>query len=42
MNANDKSAKKEEIVSRAVQILATYLTETNGIQKIKEIVCNNN
>lgn len=42
MNANDKSVKKEEIVSRAVQILTTYLTETNGIQKIKEIVCNNN
>ena len=42
MNANYKSSKKEEIVSRAVQILITYLTETNGIQKIKEIVCNNN
>ena len=42
MNTNDKSAKKEEIILRAVQILTTYLTETNGIQKIKEIVCNNN
>jgi len=42
MNANDKSAKKEEIVSRAVKILTTHLTETNGIQKIKEIACNNN
>ena len=42
MNANDKSAKKEEIISRAVQILTKNLTETNGIQKIKEIVCNNN
>lgn len=42
MNANDKSAKKKEIVSRAVQILTTHLIKTNGIQKIKEIVCNNN
>ena len=42
MNANDKSAKKEEIVSRAVKILTTHLTETNGIQKIKEIACSNN
>jgi hypothetical protein len=42
MNANDKSSKKEEIVSRAVKILTTYLTETNELQKIKEIVCNNN
>ena len=42
MNANDKSSKKEEIVSRAVQILTTYLTETNELEKIKEIVCNNN
>lgn len=42
MNANDKSSKKEEIVSRAVEILTTYLTETNELQKIKEIVCNNN
>ena len=42
MNTNDKSVKKEEIILRAVQILITYLTETNGIQKIKEIVCNNN
>ena len=41
MNTNHKSAKKEEIVSRAVQILTTHLTETNGFQKIKEIVCNN-
>jgi hypothetical protein len=41
MNANDKSAKKEEIGSRAVQILTTHLTETNGFQKIKEIVCSN-
>jgi|UniRef100_A0A6C0I4B0 hypothetical protein len=41
MNANDKSTKKEEIVSRAIQILTTHLTETNEIQKIKEIVCNN-
>jgi len=39
---NRKINKKEEIVSRAVQILTTYLTETNGIHKIKEIVCNNN
>ena len=42
MNSNDKSSKKEEIVSRAVEILTTYLTETNELQKIKEIVCNNN
>ena len=42
MNANDKSSKKEEIVSRAVEILTTYLTETNELEKIKEIVCNNN
>jgi hypothetical protein len=42
MNANDKSAKKKEIVSRAVQILTTHLIKTNGIQKIKGIVCNNN
>jgi len=41
MNANDKSSKKEEIVSRAVQILTTYLTETNELEKIKEIICNN-
>ena len=41
MNTNHKSAKKEEIVSRAVQILTTHLTETNGFQKIKEIICNN-
>jgi hypothetical protein len=41
MNANYKSSKKEEIVSRAVQILTTHLTETNEIQKIKEIICNN-
>jgi hypothetical protein len=41
MNANDKGSKKEKIVSRAVEILTTYLTETNRIQKIKEIVCNN-
>ena len=40
MNTNDKSAKKGEIVSRAVQILTTHLTETNGFQKIKEIVCD--
>ena len=38
---NRRRNKKEEIVSRAVQILTTYLTETNGFQKIKEIVCNN-
>jgi hypothetical protein len=41
MNTNHKSAKKEEIVLRAIQILTTHLTETNGFQKIKEIVCNN-
>ena len=40
MNTN-KSTKKEEIISRAVKILTTHLTETNGIQKIKEIACNN-
>ena len=40
MNTNDKSAKKGEIVSRAVQILTTHLTETNGFKKIKEIVCD--
>ena len=39
---NRRRNKKEEIVSRAIQILTTYLTETNGFQKIKEIVCNNN
>ena len=39
---NLKIKKKEEIVSRAIQILTTHLTETNGFQKIKEIVCNNN
>ena len=39
---NRRRKKKEEIVSRAIQILTTYLTETNGFQKIKEIVCNNN
>ena len=39
---NIKIKKKEEIVSRAIQILTTHLTETNGFQKIKEIVCNNN
>jgi hypothetical protein len=39
---NRRRIKKEEIVSRAIQILTTHLTETNGIQKIKEIVCNNN
>jgi hypothetical protein len=38
---NRKINKKEEIISRAVKILTTHLTETNGIQKIKEIVCNN-
>ena len=38
---NRRRNKKEEIVSRAIQILTTYLTETNGFQKIKEIVCNN-
>ncbi len=32
--------KKEEIVSRAIQILTTHLKETNGFQKIKEIVCD--
>ena len=37
---NLKIKKKEEIVSRAIQILTTHLTETNGFQKIKEIVCN--
>ena len=42
MNSNYKSTKKEEIISRAIQILTTHLTETNGIQKIKEIACNNN
>jgi hypothetical protein len=41
MNSNYKSTKKEEIVSRAIQILTTHLTETNEIQKIKQIVCNN-
>ena len=39
---NLKIKKKEEIVSRAIQILTTHLTETNGFQKIKEIICNNN
>ena len=39
---NRRRNKKEEIVSRAIQILMTHLTETNGFQKIKEIVCNNN
>jgi hypothetical protein len=39
---NRRRNKKEEIVSRAIQILTTHLTETNGFQKIKEIVCNNN
>ena len=39
---NRRRNKKEEIVSRAVQILTKHLTETNGFQKIKEIVCNNN
>jgi len=38
---NRRVNKKEEIVSRAIQILTKYLTETNGFQKIKEIVCNN-
>ena len=33
--------KKEEIVSRSVQILTTHLTETNEIHKIKQIICNN-
>ena len=41
MNSNDKSTKKEEIISRAIQILTTHLTETNEIRKIKEIICNN-
>jgi hypothetical protein len=40
MNTN-KSTKKEEIISRAVKILTTHLTETNGIHKIKQIICNN-
>ena len=40
MNTN-KSTKKEEIISRAVKILTTHLTETNGIHKIKQIACNN-
>ena len=39
---NRRRNKKEEIVSRAIQILMTHLTETNGFQKIKELVCNNN
>jgi len=39
---NRRRNKKEEIVSRAIQILTKHLTETNGFQKIKEIVCNNN
>ena len=39
---NRRINKKEEIVSRAIKILMTHLTETNGFQKIKEIVCNNN
>ena len=39
---NRRINKKEVIVSRAIQILTKYLTETNGFQKIKEIVCNNN
>ena len=38
---NRRINKKEKIVSRAIQILTKYLTETNGFQKIKEIVCNN-
>lgn len=38
---NRRINKKEVIVSRAIQILTKYLTETNGFQKIKEIVCNN-
>ena len=38
---NRRRNKKEEIVSRAIQILTKHLTETNGFQKIKEIVCNN-
>ena len=37
---NLKIKKKEEIVSRAIQILTTHLTETNGFKKIKEIVCD--
>lgn len=39
---NRRRNKKEEIVSRAIQILTTYLSETNGVQKIKETVCNAN
>ena len=38
---NRRRNKKEEIVSRAIQILTKHLTETNGFKKIKEIVCNN-
>jgi len=38
---NRRKNKKEEIVSRAIKILTKHLTETNGFQKIKEIVCNN-
>ena len=33
MNTNHKSAKKEEIVLRAIQILTTHLTETNDFKK---------
>ena len=39
---NRRINKKEEIGLRAIQILKKHLTETNGIQKIKEIVCNAN
>jgi hypothetical protein len=38
---NRRINKKEEIVLRAIQILTTHLTETNGFQKMKDIVCNN-
>lgn len=38
---NRRRNKKEEIVSRAIQILIAHLTQTNGFNKIKEIVCNN-
>lgn len=41
INRKINKNKKEEIVSRAVQILTTHLTDTNGIQKIKQIICNN-
>ena len=41
ITTNRRRNKKEEIVLRAIQILTTHLTETNGFQKMKDIVCNN-